>query len=269
MVHERLEIEEWISRFPLGEDQDGEIICSPRDLAWTEQVRRKVLSGRPVEAVPTDVFVFGQGEPGRREGTKFGGLPYWPASQEWPRAAAGTPLTFIGQLCFADSRDIVGNVPGDVLMVFGPKESEYLDADGSDLRFFWRDVGDDDLMSPAAMPQVEFPLPPMYGIICRTHDYPGAARMFRRRRRRELLAVLQGTKIGGAPRWIQSPEPVPGRFLGALGSFNFTSSDPYPFVNVPEPVDDWDLHQPMWGDMGSVYLFLEGERDLFAVAQCY
>ena len=302
MVHDRFNIEKWISRFPLtqarreardfveqrrlempGEYPDekaveehvalmapgGDIVSSPRDIAITEQLRREGFAGQHVEGVPTDIFVFARGEPSRREATKLGGLPYWPAWQEWPCAANGTPLAFVGQFCFEDSRDTVGKLPGDVLVIFGTNDGEYLSLDESELEFFWRDMGDGDLIEPSAMPGVELPIPPSYGVIHRTFDYPGAEALLQRCRYPELLAILEGTKIGGVPRWIQDPEPVRGRFLCALGSLSFPVDLPYPFVNMPEPIGDMAVAGPKWGDMGSLYVFLEGDDILDAVVQCY
>jgi hypothetical protein len=302
VVHDRLNIEDWISRFPLAQARQearlfveqrrlqcpedyqneeavkahialmspgGGIVCSPGDLALAEQLRREAFAGQQIQGIPTDIFVFGRGEPKHREATKLGGLPYWPASQDWPCSAEGRPLAFIGQICFADSRDIVGKLPGDVLLIFGPRDSENLGPDESELKFFWREMGDSDLIGPGGMPQCELVLPPLYGVICRTLDYPGAGPLFGRYRKAELLASLEGTKIGGLPRWIQEPESLPGRFLCALGSLSFSSDAPYPFVNIPEPVGDADLHGPMWGDMGNLCLFLERGEVLHVAVQCY
>jgi hypothetical protein len=302
MVHEKLDIEEWISRFPLAEARQevrhfverrrrerpedypdegaveehiglispgGEIVTAPRDLAIAEQLRREALAGQHARGVPTEIFVFGRGEPTRREATKVGGLPYWPAWQNWPCSSDGRPLSFIGQLCFADSQDIVGKLPGDVLLIFGPRGSEYLDPDESELEVFWRNIDDGDLIEPSAIPETEFPIPPSYGVIHRTSDYPGTESLLGGYREAELLAVLEGTKIGGAPRWIQYPEPLPGRFLCALGSLAFPVDMPYPFVNVPEPIGDMGVHGPMWGDMGTLYAFLDSDDTLHVVVQCY
>jgi hypothetical protein len=85
------------------------------------------------------------------------------------------------------------------------------------------------------------------------------------------LAVLEGTKIGGVPRWIQPPEPQPGRFLGTLGPIQPASNQPYPFINVPAPIATTVLYQRrdlMFGDMGSIYLFFDGQ-EVRGVMQCY
>ena len=75
-------IERDIARMEPG----GTQVTSPRDIAIIEQLREEALAGRPKPGgLATDVFVFGLGEPDRREVTKVGGLPYWPVGQAWPR----------------------------------------------------------------------------------------------------------------------------------------------------------------------------------------
>ncbi len=272
VVHERLDIEEWIARFPLDEYRDGESICTASDLAKMEQIRREVLRGLREEAVPTDMFVWGKGEPSRPEATKFGGLPYWPGGEEWPRSTAGEPLTFVGQLCFADSRDLVGEVPGEVLVIFGRWGGQPWEPEDPELRFFWRSLGERGCISAAAVPKTEFAAPPLYGVIHRTCDYPNSKKLFRRSYDGALIAVLEGTKIGGVPRWIQRPRKPRGKFLGTLGSLVLRTGDPYPLVNVPDPLQrgqDEELRLPMWGDMGNVYLFLESDGAVNAIVQYY
>src|SRR5262249_53652498 len=99
------------------------MIVGPYIIAAQEQLRAERLAqSRPVNQVPVDLFVFCKGEPPRRDLTKIGGLPYWPARREWPRAESGAPMAFVAQINFADSRDITGTLPGDLLLVFGEPE---------------------------------------------------------------------------------------------------------------------------------------------------
>lgn len=46
--------------------------------------------------------------------TRLGGLPELPIGQPWPRSAAGTPMTFVGQLDLAElsSTPLAGELPG-------------------------------------------------------------------------------------------------------------------------------------------------------------
>ena len=66
---------------------------------------------------------------------------------------------------------------------------------------------------------------------------------------------------------------MPGRlrFLGTLGSIQPASETPWPFVNRPEPMSFAQVcsrSDLMFGDIGSVYLFLDGDR-VHGVMQCY
>jgi hypothetical protein len=94
----------------------GELVTSPHDLFSVEVLRDRLALrvGRPV---PTDVFVFGKGEAPRRDCTKVGGLPYWPADRPWPRNAAGVPYRFLAQFNFTDSVDLVPRLPDQVLLL--------------------------------------------------------------------------------------------------------------------------------------------------------
>ena len=94
----------------------AEPITGPYHLAVIEQYRDERAANLIVpERVETDVFVFAKGEPKTRAVTKVGGLPYWPKNRDWPCGKDGDPLTFLAQVCFADSHDLVGALPGDVL----------------------------------------------------------------------------------------------------------------------------------------------------------
>ena len=50
--------------------------------------------------------------------TKVAGLPYRAAGLPWPLTDDGRPMTFLAQFCFEESRDLVGKLPGDVLLIF-------------------------------------------------------------------------------------------------------------------------------------------------------
>src|SRR5262249_29999625 len=99
----------------------GEILIGPGSLAINEQLRAEAFADNHYRGarVATDVFVWQPGEPPNPATTKIGGIPYRSRSSPWPRDQAGKPVRFIAQLCFADSRDISGDLPGDVLLIFG------------------------------------------------------------------------------------------------------------------------------------------------------
>lgn len=100
------------------------MVSTPRDVILTEQLREEIRRRYDIgRSVPTDVFVFGVGEPNRRDMTKIGGLPYRPAEKPWPCIPSGAPLTFVGQMRFTESKDIVGDLPFKVLLMFARDES--------------------------------------------------------------------------------------------------------------------------------------------------
>jgi hypothetical protein len=253
----------------------GETIVSPYDLAVVTQLRAELVSAVPVgEGVPTDIFVWAKGEPRRREVTKIGGLPYWPAGKPWPEMRDGAPMHFVGQFCFADSLDIVGALPGGVLTIFAPPRWEDLfRADGymGDMIFDWFPIGLTDLISPDSVPSVSsnWPISPYYGEILRTSDFmvPAEedANFGWEHPDWSDLGLLNATKIGGIPWWEQLDPGLPGRFLCALESIQPAFGVPFPYLNVPEPIgptfrEQYPDDDLMWGDLGRLYLQFDGER---------
>lgn len=227
------------------------------------------------ERFPTDVFVFGRGEPEHRAATKIGGLPYRPAGKAWPVSREGQPMAFVGQLCFADSRDIVTCPFGDVAVIFFAEElwEPYVE---------WYPLGLSDLMAQAELPKLPQPSWPqltLSGYRFRTFD--GLTRERGVATDRDMFA-LDGTKVGGLPTCSASmfyqpppgetdpglddyPAPVDTGFLGSLGSVMPELEHPYPWVNGPRVVpDSWindskirDSMTISLGDMGHISLFAE------------
>jgi hypothetical protein len=224
----------------------GEIIQYYGDLLVVEHLRSEALKGKKInKAVPTDVFVFEEDETNDRTATKFGGLPYYEKGRLWP-APRGEPLdlAFIAQINFADSRDLVPKLPGDILLVFvNPREM-----DEFGLHVEWSTIADGkELISHEEMPVDNRFVRPMFGWVCRLNDYPGTRKRFNKYKSPYLLPVLQGTKIGGVPGWIQRTKKLPGRFLCSLGH--------------SEGLD--------WGDCGSVYFFIDDRGIINATIQGY
>ena len=200
-------------------------ISSPFQLALLEQEREEVglrtgirrqdgLQPRLFEApptnlgrqrtagggIPTDVFIYGRGEPHRREVTKIGGLPYWPAGRPWPHTAQGELMTFVFQFCFADSRDITGDLPGDVLLFFS-EDILVSEEDAGHFTFEWLKLGETDLVEARDIPQTPWRFAPVYSAIYRTFDYPGF--YHDQEGGSSWLGAVNGTKIGGQGYWIQ------------------------------------------------------------------
>lgn len=284
-VHPRISLGDWIPRFPVRPDEDAEArsaqayVVGPKSVAVVEQLRAR--HGGPAALgppAPTDVLVWAQGEPEHRAATKIGGLPYRPAGLPWPTGKEGQPSAFVGQICFADSRDLLINprgktvdLPGDVLLLFSPEKSGLWDSDDEDpksLQHEWHPLGLDRLVSPADLPAQPWTasrggtIAPCHAHLHRSSDHPAFPddHPFRKLYDPDPFCVFEGGKIGGVPFYARSHDPRPGVFLAALGTIN-PSDGPYPFVNLPTPpADNPHMSHGDWlqfGDLGALYLFWE------------
>ncbi len=265
-----------------GHDRElaPEAITSPIHVVAVEHLRD--LHGLRVgSAEPTDVFVFARGEPPRWDLTQVGGMPYWPADRPWPTNADGEPCGFLAQVNFQDSRDLVGDLPGDVLVLLTN------DVDPDDwlfqerpVRFEWVSAG----IAPIEefdSDRVVVPGGPFYGVIHRTADYPEArgASGTAALRQSYLLAELAGTKIGGIPHLIQGDrDGFTGELLFQLGSIQPAPGVPYPWVDLPEPLsrtpgaDDYaygEDHSFVLADAGMLYVVRHRSGELRAWCEYY
>lgn len=265
------------AEYAAAEDLSGEQITSAWDLYCVETLRDR-HSLRIGEAFPTDVFVFGKGEPDDPSCTKVGGRPFWPIEQEWPRARDGSPCHFLAQFNFADSVDVIGaKLPGMVLLLLTDSEEDWLWRDDG-ISFHWVSLD----ITPASnlnVPSAVGSSGPFYGAIYRSADYPDAHKVAYGLDVSQSyeLPILNGTKIGGLPHWIQGGEDMAGEFLCQLGSIQAAPNVPYPWVNRCEPLDlDSDgegIHGKdncaVFGDMGSIFLFLDGNGKVSYLFECY
>ena len=260
-----------------ADDLRGQHITSPHDLFSVETLRdaHGLRTGQPV---PADVFVFGKGEPPRREGTQVGGLPYWPEDRPWPlNLFSGEPCLFLAQVNFADSRDLFPALPGEVLVLLVADTERNL-WDPGVIHFEWLPLG----LRPVARCDkslIALRAGPFYGVIHRSADYPETLDSARRLKLRDgwNLPVLNGTKIGGVPHFIQSGDDSRGQFLCQLGSIQAAPDVPYPWVNQAEPLtldfDDRGIHgrgnEVLFADLGSFYLFLRGDGTVTCSFESY
>jgi hypothetical protein len=236
----------------------GDIIEGPKEVAVIEQIRDEVRqSNRLEKRIPTDLLIFGEAEPSRPEVSKVGGAPYWPQEKPWPTKwpcprrgpKSKEPRTFIAQICFADSHDLIGSTSNDVLVIFAAGEylQDWNDDDTEALTFEWLPLGLSDLVTIESVPKRGTISPrSRCAMLHRTVDYPSAGQAFDSFNCSWQLDVIEGTKIGGVPRWIQDEEPLEGRFLCSLGSDTI-----------------------MWGDMGTLYLFTDKQNRISWTIQYY
>ncbi len=243
----------------------GEQVTSAWDL-YSVETLRELHNLRIGDAFPTDVFVFGKGETDNPASTKVGGRPFWPCDREWPTAADGSHCHFLAQFNFADSLDIVGDdLPGTVLLLLTDSKEDWIWGGGG-LSFHWVSAGitpAKDLVVPSAIGAAG----PFYGVIHRSADYPDAWDDVSKLKVSQSynLPILNGTKIGGLPHLIQDGGDYDSFFLCQLSSIQAAPFAPYPWVNECDPLG-LDFNNKgiygkencaVFGDMGSVYLFID------------
>jgi len=221
----------WSQRIPLKEDySDSHLIAGPlRPL-----LRRRWRKDVPIPAslppsVPGDVFVFAEGEPARRDVTKINGLPYRPRGLPWPMGPEG-PLTFLGQIRFTESRDVVGETPGDLLLLFVDNFTCFT------MHTEWYPLGLTDLIQREEVPAPEWTFFTGYGLRERVKEYrawPDCPENFARWHMGPL-------SISSACDFIPpNPENLTFQDLRAsiwLCSLYAASDSPYPWANHPSPL---------------------------------
>jgi Domain of unknown function (DUF1963) len=278
----QLNLEEWMARFPLEESYgcySGKDITSPCDLCNNEWLRREILDeydlGMPV---PADVFVMADGEPENRFATKIGGLPYRPASEPWPTSRSGRPLNFVAQFNFTDSVDIVGQQPGDLLLVFANNDEEWFE----EFHFEWRKITDDDDGLVSSLPEFPHPIAPCYGHRYRAMNYPDAIHRnpdegYPKCKGKEVrsdywVLQYQATQIGKAPFEPQGDNSISQ--LCTIASVQPDAHKRFPWVNVEQPLrpqDKWpdQGNYLMIGDLGCIFIWYDENGELTAGEQCY
>lgn len=264
--------------FEAGVDRplSGELVTSAFDLHAVESLRDShgLRIGDPVA---TDIIVFGRGEPDNPSCTKVGGRPLWPADRAWPTASDGSPCYFLAQFNFADSRDILPDLPADMLLLLTDSENDWLwGDDGSS--FHWV-RSDEKITQDICVPSTVGAAGPFFGAIFRTADYPDSQdKAYALQMSQSYnLPILNGTKIGGLPHFIQGGEGQTDGFLCQLGSIQAASDVPFPWVNQAEPLSlkfdntgiYGDNNCAVFGDMGSIYLFLEDDGNVTRGFECY
>jgi hypothetical protein len=285
MLHQQLDIAHWTSIFPLerlrqaarGKTPYASMISGPYDIAVLEQLREASYAPLPmIERVPTDVFVWSRGESHQRAVTKIGGLPYRVAGKPWPITQSGTAMAFAAQICFADSQNIIPSLPGDILLIFteaknwGDEAKPLYDFMGesehdSVLLFEWTALTTLPLVTQQDIPETGLHIMPCYGSIYRTWDYPHVAGYAYPDIAEYIPPVIEATKIGGVcPLQEQERNGTEGYFC-SLSSLSNEISQPFPFLNVPEPISwqEWRHSYPLKiGDVGLINLFLTHEGNI-------
>lgn len=254
----------------------GELITSSWDLYSVEHLRDKwdLRIGNPV---PCDIFVFGKGEPEEPTATKVGGQPAFPSDLDWPNGPSGQPLKFLAQFNFSESLDLFElDLPGTMLILAAENDEDWLWEDQG-LQFIWLQNGS--TLKPIRVPVVPGIGGPFYGVRYRTFDYPDSIDIAYELEVSQSynLPILNGTKIGGVPAYIQGGGDPSGLFLGQLGSIQAAPYAPYPWTNVKESMgldctDDGiygDGNCAVFGDMGNIYMHLDESGLVSRNFECY
>jgi hypothetical protein len=270
----------------------------PKDVCRLDEMRetfRTQIDFGP--KVAADVFVLFPGEPEDQSITKIGGVPYRPADLPWPRRASDEgPLTaptlqehfqdyhswqeerpsdeeiieeynewypamrFLGQFNFADSKDLVPELPGDVLLLFGNYDWPFIEY------YEWHPLGLTDPIRSEQVPTSGYPEYEVdedfgssvwYGQIFRTQDYPEAGDQIPDLQQRfgsgaESVFRMKAHRIGGAPHFIQTDPCLPGTLLCVFNGIS-SSGDEHPIF--------LDLS-------GCIYISIDENGELHWADQC-
>jgi hypothetical protein len=255
--------------------RSGRVITSPFDIIVCEELRRQAATNQDLGPTKSaDIFVFALGEAPCRAVTKIGGLPYRPASVAWPRGQTGKPYTFLCQFRFSESHDLVGPLPGEMLLVFRRDPDLYPDDGG--FFFEWFPLGLDDLVGPSALPEPGWSFVTCHGFRHRTHDYLSARALTELQRvvpreadhafASRALRRLEGMKIGGAPMYAPNERPrkmSKFRFLCQLSTVSPVFELPLPWVNRLDPIQSWQelrAQQLLFADGFSALFFIDNHK---------
>jgi hypothetical protein len=258
-------------------------ISSPSDLVGWEILRERHNIVDP-QAVPCDLFVWGTGKPPDRRLTRVGGTPWLPKRIPWPDIDGVVP-SFLCQFDFRDSRDLVGELPGDLLLVFVAEEDTMLSADAERMRFLWVSAAETAVIGPRAVPRPTHPFEYVcaWGVRHRSVDVPtGWDRAYAIAEDAEgsalcMLPVLRGTKIGGVPYDSQSIQrAVPAGYLCQLVSIQPSASTPWPWADRKKPLKSssgpggayGSESELMIGDLGELTFYLRHDGSIAVDSAC-
>ncbi len=282
MIHQRLDLEEIRASHPYPldkKDADGRLTSAytnttPLELAMNMQVRDEVLKLiPPTRTVSADIFLWSPGEPPHPAGTKISGVPYLPRGVPWPERR-GSPMTFMAQICFADSRDLIGKTPGDVLLLFiGPQAGSYPCSPGvpDAVWHYWVKVDESTVIGPEDVPAGSERFAPCFGSVVRVEEMPELIDTVYEGDNGiddpddppvmywEDTAILDAMKIGGCPCEVQGPPRLPGRYICNVGT-------------GPSELDGATIERPrklIIGDMGAMTISLLDDASIAWEVDCH
>lgn len=218
--HRRLDREE-LSRLAAQQPGDDSRVASDlRQILDPHQheLRQRQVEGEPAfgPGIACDAILWRPDDGTDPLPTRIGGRPYWPRGLAWPLSAeageVAEPLVFLGQLCFRDSRDVLGDpeLPGDYLLLFsdpaGVENGRVHPRDDLHLLCTWVEwIPKMPVLPLEEIPAGASPLSPLVGDLYRTMDFPFAEREAIAGSTR-FLECMVTHKIGGVP--VTAAEPV-------------------------------------------------------------
>lgn len=176
--HPVFDFDHW--RQLMGIDKYLEGTCTvqlPKEFLSNDALREKIArDGFDFgKRVPVDLFFWSTLPPAKPWLTKYGGVPFRSKAKPWPNRN-GTPATFIGQLCFRDSKDLFDwKLPGDLLTIFSTDKAVMGHCESHEeypIIVEWETI--DDIADPlTAGDDIHrgFKVPTLSGVRHRTFDY--------------------------------------------------------------------------------------------------
>src|SRR5262249_3331286 len=146
--------------------------------------------------------------------------------------------TFIAQFNFTDSKDITGDLPGDLLLLFGDDSQGLMQVSAAE----WQSLEISELIAKEQIPLQPSAVRSCYGHIFRTESFPRASPKFPLSESPKCsnisvpdwfrLPQYQATQIGEAPFIIQpTHHPLQGRILCTVSSVQPDQHSVFPWVN--------------------------------------
>lgn len=255
-------------------------------IGWeTFRERHGLIDSHPV---PCDLFVWGTGQAPDQRLTRIGGTPWLSKSTPWP-TINGVVTSFLCQFDFRDSRDLVGNLPGDLLLVFVADEYAVHRGEVEKMRFVWVSADETEIVGFADVPMPTHPFEHVqaWGVRYRGVDLPNtwerAYEVDEEHKEKNSfvsfwkLPVLWATKIGGVPHHSQENQDyVPAGYLCQLVSIQARSHTSWPWVDQEAPLTNGFAkdgmyaleNQLMIGDMGEISFYLRDDGSISIESAC-
>jgi len=294
-VHERLNLDHWLHEFPLQRFIDEQkawcqkyerpfsdnwlpevsVISSPIHLAVVEQIRSSIFDrGHDLgPSSPADLFLWRICEYSEGPITRIGGKAFRDRSTPWPTTNNGRPLSFLAQISFLDSKDLVPHdMPGEVLSMYGTwTGSGYVDMES--LVFEWASLEGGQSQSNHDVPEWKFCAE---GVIHRTVCYPECDESVHSTGI-DVPDLFQATQISTHPFRIQGEGLDEALVFASLSSFQ--PNQDWPFINFPRlphythPKGHVNylssIFELMMGDTGSINFYKDKSGKFTQSWDCY